>query len=164
MNSAANATKLFNGSVGSVTLYVVYATEGNLDLTDLYGKTPDGGVTFTSALSGIELFTTTSQTDGKRPTVYTATENFTELTVGNIYDFAMLYYFEDTLGNGFMRHSEITTVKATSTTETDGVASFGWAAMNAASNLHQVYAPVPEPATAAMALAGLALLFRRKRK
>ena len=148
----------------TATIYLIFDTTDSTSVLveSLYSKTATK-TQFETALAELTLTTLESAETGKKPTPATGTFNYSDLVAGTTYDFTWLYIVEDSLGNGYIRHSAEFSQQAKADTDTAN-SSLAYSSISSGS-VHQVWAvPVPEPATAAMALAGLALLFRRKRK
>ena len=129
---------------------------------------------FNTALANIQVGVTESGIDGKKPSTTQSTVESPKLTSGTNYTFGMLYVSKDTAGNGYYR---IVTSDAaaydTSDPSTSQAVGLSWATMSSAAWSNGWTKPtdpdpgptpgVPEPATGALALAGVALLFKRRR-
>ena len=122
---------------------------------------------FFSNLAGITINTTAAQVNGKKPTVVSGIVSTSALIdSGTTYSFAMLYVSQDVLGNGYFKVSPSVSGTAyvynPSDTSNSQVTAPSWSNMHSA-GWTQGFAPVPEPATAALAIAGLAMLIRRRK-
>ena len=146
-------------AAANTTIYLVFGTTADIaSITEAADKDA-----FSSALSAITIATTSSASDGKKPSTTTTTVSHASLTASQDYTLGMLYLSEDADGNGFFR---VTTALGTaydpSVVGSSGSVSTSWANMKSAS-WTKGYEAVPEPSTAALALAGLALLLKRRR-
>lgn len=137
---AADLTGLYNPEQ---TKEQFLANLGSITLNDEYSANSDGKI------PGISKITVTDSRL-KRPTI----EDPTKPPV------AIFIFAEDAVGNGFGKNL---TVPCTPYNPEDGTSEVktSWLGLKNA-DWSQVYS-VPEPATGALALAGLALIFRRKR-
>jgi PEP-CTERM putative exosortase interaction domain len=121
---------------------------------------------FTAALGAITVNTTAAKADGSKPDeVADIISTSGLLAAGTTYSFAMIYLSEDALGNGY--YKMVTASGAAYAFNPDDASnrtsvSTSWSTMNGAS-WTKAYNAVPEPATAGLAIAGLALLFKRRR-
>ena len=120
---------------------------------------------FESALAALCVSDATSS-DGKKPAVSGVTVTDDKLASGVATTFGLVIVSEDEDGNGFYK-----VITATGTPYVTGATADAQTKVSTAWNFGtkswvQGYAtpqPVPEPATGALALAGVALLFRRRR-
>ena len=147
-----------NTTAASSTLYFVLAD----DLSSLSGNTTKED--FASALAAITLATAETGSDGKKPSITKQVVTSDLLEVGKDYTFGLLYVGEDAKGDGFFKY--VTATKAAydvsaPTTAKEVKTSFSNLAN--ASYGSKAYTAVPEPSTAVLALAGLALLLKRRR-
>jgi PEP-CTERM putative exosortase interaction domain len=164
MTGLNNALATHTGGIAAdTTVYFLYGTEAAIDL--LLASTTASKSEFESALASITLDTTASNSEGKKPT-----ESFVEnifssgITAGANNYFGMLYYSEDAKGNGYYKLVTGSGVGYIYNPESLADAQrvqLSWQTMRN-DTWTQAYA-VPEPATAALALAGLALLIRRRK-
>ena len=152
----------YDGTTAANTpVYLILADATSLaSITDVSDKD-----TFTSALSLITVASGVSKADGKK---WDGAGNYTAyssplLTAGTQYDLGMLYFSEDAKGNGFYR---VVSGKGTAYDPTvegaTGSVSLNYGTLSSAS-WTKGYTAVPEPSTAVLALAGLALLLKRRR-
>ena len=153
-----------SGVAAGTTVYFLYgdATSINALLASDTATKAD----FLSDLASITLHTVTANNDGKKPTVSTIVNIFDGRIQTSNNSFGMLYYSEDAAGNGYYKISYGTSTGYNYDPEDGSVqreASISWLTMKN-SAWTQAYAAVPEPATAGLAIAGLALLFKRRRK
>ena len=145
----------------NTTIYLVSGTASDIaSITDASDKDA-----FSSALSAITIATTASDSSGKKPATTTTTVSHDSLIASQDYTLGMLYLSEDSDGNGFFR---VTTALGTAydpnVVGSSGSVSTSWANMkNASWTKGYTAAAVPEPSTAVLALAGLALLLKRRR-
>ena len=144
-------------TAGLATVYFILAD----DLSSLSGNATKSD--FESALSAITLATATTANDGTKPSVTKQVVTSELLTVGQTHTFGLLYFGEDDRGDGY--YKLITASKAAydasaPTTAKEVKTSFSNLA-NA--SYTSAYTAVPEPSTAVLALAGLALLLKRRR-
>ena len=164
------ATKVLKDVQGNTaantTLYFILAD----DLSSLQEQASQSA--FESNLASLTLATATTTSEGKMPTVskQVVTDN-TALTAGTTYTFGLLTYSADSTGAGFYR---IVTVSnkaydaSDPTSAQEAKTNFGtltsasWTSAWTTST-EPVTPDVPEPATGALALAGVALLFKRRR-
>ncbi len=151
------------GAAANTTVYLVL---GDAASKALLTSSTQLSTDFFSALAGITINTVTAAADGKKPVV-TADIISTSplLTAGTSYIFGMLYVSEDAMGNGFYAWVQSDAVAYNydpEDTSNSSAVGLSWSSMNS-SAWTQGYAPVPEPATAALALAGLAMLIRRRK-
>ena len=155
MNKAL--TNYDGATAANTTVYLILADSSSLaSITGLENEAD-----FTSALSAITLSTVTSGTDGKKPATLTSVVSSDLLSAGTTYTFGMLYVSEATDG-GYYRYVAATK-PAYDLSDPTGkqTASLSWATM-AGSTWQKGYA-VPEPASAMLALAGVAMLIRRRK-
>ena len=160
------ANKILNNYDGSVAantpVYLILADTASLaSITGCADKD-----TFVSALEDITVASGTTKADGKK---WDGAGNYTAyksplLTAGAQHALAMLYYSEDAAtGIGYYK---ITTGKGNAYDETvpgaTGSISLSYANLGTAT-WTKGYEAVPEPSTAALALAGLALLLKRRK-
>lgn len=143
------------------------------DLSSLAGFTTESE--FLDGLNSLTLNSTYSTSNGKKPSVSGVTVSSEKLSGGTSYSFGLLTYTTDSEGNGWYKIGT-----ATETAWADGTdardqktVSTSWATM-ANSTWQSAWTKqddpgpgpqpdVPEPATGALALAGVALLFKRRR-
>ena len=154
-------------TAANVPVYLVLADSTSIaTITDTASQAE-----FEEALANITIGSTTTGSDGKKPadwasTSYTKTFESDLLTSGTSYTFGMLYASQDADGNGNYRLLASTQsimaydVKDPTSAQT---VSLSWSNMGKASWSSAYAAPVPEPSTAALALAGLALLLKRRK-
>ena len=123
---------------------------------------------FDEALAAITIGSVNAGTDGKKPTENGTTVSEVEvssplLTASQNYLLGSLYMGYDDAGNGFYRIATNTGTAFDPKVEgSAGTVSLNWANMGSAS-WSKGYTAVPEPSTAVLALAGLALLLKRRR-
>ena len=146
-------------TAGSSTLYFILAD----DLSSLSGNEKKSD--FETALSAITLATATTAADGTKPSITKQVVTSPLLNVGQEHTFGLLYFGEDDKGDGY--YKLITATKAAydasaPTTAKEVKTSFSNLA-NASYGSSKAYTAVPEPSTAALALAGLALLLKRRK-
>ena len=150
------------GAAANTTVYLVL---GDAASKALLTSSTQLDTDFFSALAGITINTVTSAVDGKKPAVTADIVSTSALlTAGATYTFGMLYVSQDALGNGYYAWASASgTAYNYDPEDLSGASpvSLSWATMNS-SSWTQGYA-VPEPATAALALAGLAMLIRRRK-
>lgn len=119
---------------------------------------------FLSNLSAITLTTAQMTETGAKPAINQQPVSSPLLTAGTPTTFGMLYFSEDAAGNGYYKIAVSGSTPyldgAPAYDQTEVVTSFP---TMASAGWTQGYVPVPEPATAALALAGLALLIRRRK-
>lgn len=160
--AATGTAREFDGVTiaANTTLYFIVAN----DLTTITSSSQLASEFFTD-LSALTITTSAALPTGKKPTVSALPVSSPLLTSGQLTTFGMLYVSEDGLGNGFYRI--VTNVAAPYADgaqpidQQEVITSFS---TMAGSGWVQGYAaPVPEPATAALALAGLAMLIRRRK-
>ena len=87
------------------------------------------------------------------------------LTAGETYSFGLLYYSTDSKGDGYFKIATVSSQAydpADPTSVQDAKTSFTTFG-NASYGTEKAFSAVPEPSTAALALAGLALLIRRRK-
>jgi len=141
------------------TVYLILADSTSLaSITDIEGKDA-----FEDALAAITVGSVTADSDGKKPEQTTVDMSSSLLTAGNSYTLASLYLGYDSDGNGYYRYASNTgTAFDPSVEGSAGTISTSWANMGTAT-WTKGYTAVPEPSTAALALAGLALLLKRRK-
>ena len=159
MNTAL--TDYAGNTAGKTTVYLVLADNKSIaSITDVAGEDA-----FTTALGSITVATVSSGTDGKKPATTTATFESPLLDAGTSYTFGMLYVSNDTDGNGFYRllksQSSVAAYDSSDPSSSQAV-SLSWSTMKSAA-WTKGYTAVPEPSTVALALAGLALLLKRRK-
>jgi hypothetical protein len=162
----ASGSSLYSG-----TVYLILAS----DLSSLSGHTKQSD--FEDALADLTL-ATTSASSGVKPDVNKVLVSNDLLTAGSSTTFAMLIYGTDKDGNGYYKAA---TASATpwpdgTTANNQKTVTTAWAKL--ANDTQAPYTSawtkptdpdpgptpgVPEPATGALALAGVALLFKRRR-
>ena len=146
----------------SGTVYLVLAN----DLTSLNNKASQKD--FESALAAITLDSGESSSAGVRPATTKKLVSSDLLVADTATTFAALVYCTDADGNGWYKVGTGSQQPWADGTSTAGqrTVSTPWAKL-AADTYKQAWtkapAPIPEPATGALALAGIALLFRRRR-
>ncbi len=163
--------KAYDGTTAAnTTVYLIFADADSLaSITDL-----DSESAFTTALSDITISTVSAGSDGKKPSTIKKTVANDNLTAGSSYPMASLYYSKDTEGNGYYRIAATTGTAYDPTVEgSSGDVSTSWSNMLSANWANGWTkptdptppgpGPIPEPATGALALAGVALLFKRRR-
>ena len=170
--SAQAAT--INWAIGGSTSYVLTDVNGNpyanqtiylISAADIASITDPDNLTkdsFETALSAITIATAQSSSTGTKPT-YKNEVSSTMMTAGSSFSFGMLVFSQDNefgyykvlTGNGtpFADDAPATGRNATITTAWNTLGGKSWT---------KAYA-VPEPSTAVLALAGLALLLKRRR-
>lgn len=155
---AGLATYYEGGTYASAPLYFIVAN----DLSGLTSTT-QLKADFLNNLSAITLTTATATELGKKPTISQQPVSSALLTAGTPTLFGLMYFSEDAAGNGYYK---IATAGANPYSDgapladhTGVITSFS---TMTGSGWTQAYA-VPEPATAALALAGLAMLIRRRK-
>ena len=133
----------------------------------------------TDALSAITVNGAYSTSDGKKPSVKDLRVDSNLLSTATT-NLGLLVYSKDTAGNGYYKvYSTSTTPWTDNTPAADrGTLSTSWASLVPASWVSAWTkptepdpgpgpgpgpGPIPEPATGALALAGVALLFKRRR-
>ena len=150
----------YQGSPYAGTVYLVKAA----DLSSItFADTEQNKADFTTALNALTITTTTPGVDGKKPSVSKQVVTDNALTAGTVFSFGLLIVSEDAQGVGYYK-----VLKANGTPYVTGADAWAqttlttpWNTLGTQSWV-KAYA-VPEPATGALALAGLALLFRRRR-
>ena len=157
-DGSGSSTTTFSGSA-----YLIIAD----DLSSLSGLKSQSA--FESALSAITL-ETVSVSAGAKPSVTKQLVSNDQLNDGTSTTFGLLVYSTDSDGNGYYK---VATVSATpwadgTPTSAQKTVTTPWAKVAADTSAPWTKAwtkpqPVPEPATGALALAGVALLFRRRR-
>ena len=158
MNKAL--TNYDGATAANTTVYLILADSASLStITGLEG--PNAASDFNTALAKITLASVTSASDGKKPATLTSVVSSDLLSAGTTYTFGMLYVSEATDG-GYYRYVAATK-PAYDLSDPTGkqTASLSWATM-AGSTWQKGYA-VPEPASAMLALAGVAMLIRRRK-
>ena len=161
MNSAL--TDYAGSAAANTTVYLVLADQSKIaTITDLADASA-----FTTALDAITVATVESNSTGKKPATTTATYESPLLTAGTSYTFGMLYTSVDSDGNGYYRlltsASSISAYDSSDPSSSQAV-SLSWSNMGKASwTKGYTAAAVPEPSTAVLALAGLALLLKRRK-
>ena len=165
MNKVLNE---YDGTVASgTTVYLVLADATSLaSITYDEASNPLTDATFADARSAITIGTVNAGADGKKPSKTLNTVSSDLLTAGTEYTLAAIYFSTASDGNGYYR-SVVTPGTAYDPTVAGsaGAISTSWATMSTA-QWTKGYAPapaVPEPSSAALALAGLALLLKRRR-
>ena len=153
----------YGGTTAAKTpVYLILADSASLaTITDVVGESA-----FSDALSDITIATLEAGTDGKKPAGLvqnTITVASDKLTASQQYDLAMIYVSVDTDGSGYYKMVAARGMAYDPTVEgaTGGV-STDWGTMRSAT-WTKGYSPVPEPSTAVLALAGLALLLKRRK-
>lgn len=160
------ASKVVNDKAGSPaaneTVYLILAGTSDLaSITDCADAAK-----FNSALSAITLDSGTTTSEGKKPSISNKVVTNDALTANTTYTFGLLYVCEDAKGDGYYK---VVTASAPAYTTGDTAnaktLSTSFANLESASwtKAYSAPAPIPEPATGALALAGVALLFRRRR-
>ena len=155
----------YTGSALSSTVYLLVG-----DVSSLSGHTTESE--FLTALNALKLDDSYSTSDGKKPDVGDVVITSDKITGTGSQTFSMLVYSKDANGNGYYKiatdsntgyatgaSADAHTTIATSWTDmrnSDWVSA--WTKQN-----DPVTPDVPEPATGALALAGVALLFKRRR-
>ena len=156
-----SALSNYDGTTAASTkIYLILADTSSLaTITDVADPT-----SFESALSAITLTSTAAGSDGKKPAVTSTTVESSLLTSGQSYTFGMMYMSTDTEGNGYYKIvTQTKTAYDTSDPSTSQAVGLSWATMKSSSWTKGYTAAVPEPSTAMLALAGLALLIKRRR-
>ena len=160
-NATTYAYEKDGTTLTSGTVYLVLAD----DLSSITGK--ESQKDFEKALAALTLDSSVSTSGGVKPSVTKKLVSSDKLVDGQSTTFGILTYCVDSDGNGWYHVGT-----ATSTPWADGTPSTAqktvttpWAKL--ASDTYKVAwtapQPIPEPATGALALAGVALLFRRRR-
>ena len=154
-----DATTATNGSTPlSSTVYLLVAD----DVSGLTGNTSKDS--FLSNLETITVNKAYSTSDGKKPSVSNLPITSSLITTTE-QTYGLLVFAEDSFGNGWYK---MATAKGTGY----ATGASADAQTNLATSWNNVYsagwtkaytAPVPEPSTAVLALAGLALLLKRRR-
>ncbi len=151
------------GVAANTTVYLILADSTSLASIT---STTQFDTDFFTALDAITINTTASGADGKKPAVTTGIVSSSELlSAGTAYTFGMIYVSEDAQGNGYFALSTGTATAYNFDPEDASGAqdvALSWSTMNS-SSWTQGYAPIPEPSTAALAIAGLAMLIRRRK-
>ena len=150
------------GTASKTPVYLILADSASLaSITDVVGETA-----FKDALSLITVATLEAGSDGKKPAGLvnnTVTVASDKITAGQSYNMAMIYVSVDTDGNGWYKMASGLGVAYDPSVEgSSGLVSTDWGTMRS-SSWTKGYSPVPEPSTAVLALAGLALLLKRRR-
>ena len=146
-------------TAAGTTVYLILADATSLaSITDVANLTD-----FTTALDSITIGTVESDSAGKKPNPITTTVSSSKLTAGTSYTMASIYISVDPDGNGFYKMATGVGVAYDPSVEgSSGSISTDWGTMRSAS-WTKGYTAVPEPSTAVLAFAGLALLLKRRR-
>ena len=152
----------YDGSVAaSTSVYLVLADSASLStITGLEGA--DAATSFTEALSKITLSSVTSGTDGKKPASTRSVVSSDLISAGTQYTFGMLFVSEATDGAYYKYVTNPQTAYDISDPTSQKTTTLSWSDMNNAS-WTKGYTAVPEPASAMLALAGVAMLIRRRK-
>ena len=160
-----NNTYVINDVLGNPyakqTLYLISAS----DVSSITDPTMDK-TTFYDNLSALTIATATSAADGTKPTDVVKKEVTSDLmTAGSQFTFGALIVSED----AEFVYYKLFTVKATPYADDapdasrNALVATSWAATTLDKGSWTKAAAVPEPSTAALALAGLALLLKRRK-
>lgn len=159
----------YAGANFSGTVYFILAS----DVSSLTGNTAEAE--FLSALDNLVLEDTHTTSDGSKPSVSDVVVSDSKITGTASQTFGILIYSQDTDGNGYYK---LTTASQTGYADGAGAdaqtkVSTSWTTLRNADWVSAWTKPtdpdpgptpdVPEPATGALALAGVALLFKRRR-
>ena len=141
----------------SSTVYLIMAS----DLSGITGAANKDD--FLSALSSITVSDSVSTSDGSKPSV-TKVPVSSELISTSSQIYGMLVFAEDSFGGGWYKivKSEGTGYAPGTSVDQQGIVTTSWTTMRN-SSWTKGYTAVPEPSTAVLALAGLALLLKRRR-
>ena len=155
-------TNYDGATAANTTVYLILADSASLStITGLEG--PNAASDFNTALAKITLASVTSNADGKKPATLNSVVSSDLLSAGTTYTFGMLYVSEATDG-GYYRY--VTSKRPAYDLDGDPTykqtASLSWATM-LGSTWTKGYTAVPEPASAMLALAGVAMLIRRRK-
>ncbi len=169
---ASKVLKDYQGNTAAnATVYFILAD----DLSSLSGNETQAD--FETALAALTLSTATTTSEGKKPTVSKrVVSDNTKLVAGTEYTFGLLAYSKDADGNGYYTvttaskaaydPADPTSAKEVQTsfaTLTSTAYTSAWTLQQEPVNPDDPTPGVPEPATGALALAGVALLFKRRR-
>jgi hypothetical protein len=157
--------KDYNDNAYASTVYLVAASDLS-SITDLDSKSA-----FEDALDDLTIVTTSSSS-GTKPSVSKQVVTDDRLTAGTPFKFGLLVVSEDSDGNGYYKVLNANgtpyatgadaSAQTTLTTPWNTLGSQSW--VSAWTKPTEPITPeVPEPATGALALAGVALLFKRRR-
>ena len=153
----------YSGSTAAgTTVYLILADSSSLaSITSTDSKTLTKQE-FEDALSAITIATVSSGTDGKKPATVKNTVESDLITAGSTYQMASIY-LSPTSDSIYFRSSGAVSGTAydPKVEGASGGVGTSWATMSAANWTKG--AAVPEPSTAVLALAGLALLLKRRR-
>ena len=167
-DGTASGSSLYSG-----TVYLILAS----DLSSLSGHTTQSD--FEDALADLTLATATSSS-GVKPDVNKVLVSDDQLVAATSTTFAMLVYGTDKDGNGYYKaatatatpwadgtaanaQKTVTTAWAKLAADTQAPYTSAWTLQQDPVNPDDPTPGVPEPATGALALAGVALLFKRRR-
>ena len=164
MSGKNQALKDYSNAVaGGATVYLILADTTSLASITSTDSKALTKTEFDNALAAITIGSVSAGADGKKPTVTTVDMSSDLLTASQNYLLGSLYMGYDDAGNGFYRIATNTgTAFDPSVEGSAGTVSLNWANMGTAS-WTKGYTAVPEPSTAVLALAGLALLLKRRR-
>ena len=159
----------YNNNPYASTVYLIAASDLS-SITDLDSKSA-----FEDALDDLTIVTTSSS-EGKKPTVSKQVVTDSRLTSGSQFKFGLLVVSEDGDGNGYYKVLAVNgtpyttgadaSAQTTLTTPWNTLGGQSWTSAWTKQNDPVNPDPqpgVPEPATGALALAGVALLFKRRR-
>ena len=165
VGGANRALTDYTGSAAANTTVYLVLTDGLNNITGIDGSTTSKS-DFDSALLAITVGTVDANGEGKKPASTTTTVDSDLLTAGQTYALSGLYFSTDaTTGDIYYRVVNTSGTAYDKTVEGQtGSVSTNWGTMaNASWTKGYTAAAVPEPSTAVLALAGLALLLKRRR-
>ena len=162
--STTYVMKDYLGATYTGSVYLISAA--NLS-TITYNETsnPLTKDTFLNALTPLVLDDTESaQSDGKKPAVSQKDVTSSLMTAGTSFTFGLMIVSEDADGNGYFKYLTVNALPHATGASADAQneVKTPWNTLGG-KTWTQGYTAVPEPSTAVLALAGLALLLKRRR-